>query len=325
MLCDGAEAVTMIKRILVPMDFSAGARVALARAAELAQRTDGEVFVLHVSEELEFRADERSEKPVSARQYEDAVDAIGALADLQDQLQRRGVRARSLRVVGLPKPEILKTIGFEKIDLVLMGTRGRRGLARLVLGNVAEGVVRSSPVPVLVCRSGELSEPQEPRFFRSLKPGELGPIRTVLVPTDCELDSEAAIRSAFELAEPLGATVHLLHVYPPVGPIGAADLGSSSDEELSRAARARLQSVVAPFEHTRGLGKCLAILGAPASTIVETAQELQADLLVMGTHVRTGMKRAFLGSVAETVVREADCPVLVAKSASREAHSVGWS
>jgi nucleotide-binding universal stress UspA family protein len=238
---------------------------------------------------------------------------ISALAGIQDQLQTRGVRARTMRVVGVPHEEILNSVTLEKIDLVVMGTRGRRGLTRLVLGSVAAKVVRVSQAPVLVCRAVEQAR-ETGAVVGSLSPAdELEPIRTILVPTDLEASSEGAVCSAFELARQLGATVHLFHAYPAVVTLGEGGVGAIQHEALNRRARERLHAIAKPYEGSFNLGECLAVLGEPSLAIIETAAELKADMIIMGTHGRSGIKRAFLGSVVEKIIREADCAVMVVK------------
>jgi universal stress protein A len=143
-------------------------------------------------------------------------------------------------------------------------------------------------------------------------------MQSILVPTDFEPSGEAAVRAAFALAEQTGAKVHLLHAYPPVVTPGVGGLGSIDFDALHRHARERLAAAAKPFADAPSLGKCLAVMGDPLITIMETAAQLGVGLIVVGTHGRTGIKQALLGSVAGEIVREAPCPVLVAKSSSSQ-------
>jgi universal stress protein A len=143
----------------------------------------------------------------------------------------------------------------------------------------------------------------------------LARFQTFLVPHDFSDDAEAALDAAVELARRLGAELHLLHAYQqPVdvlSPYGVA-VPANIGPELRAAALARLREIAEPIS---GL-KCQAhaVEGPAASVIAEQAQALGADLVVMGTHGRTGLRHLLLGSVAERTLRAAHCPVLTVKA-----------
>ena len=303
----------MIKRILVPTDFSACSRVALARAEEIARANGAEIFVLHVCGEFRYNA--RDDRGVVSGEgmAEEETTVISALAAISEQLRGRGIRARATHIVGTPHEKIGDSVAFERIDLVVMGTHGRQGLARLVLGSVAERVLRAADVPVLVCHANGHAAEKVVVGPACLAPGALPPITTILVPTDFEESSQGAVRAAFQLAEQLGAKVRLLHAYAPIVVAAANGVGSIPFEALHERAHERLREIEKRFEGSSALGKSIAVMGDPAMMIIETAAETGVDLIVVGTHGRTGLKRALLGSVAEKIVREADCAVLVAK------------
>lgn len=139
---------------------------------------------------------------------------------------------------------------------------------------------------------------------------------SILVPVDFSPHSDRAAEVALDIAETLGAEVHLLHVYGI--PIGVAGLGifdaarsASVLTDLRDGAAGALEGAVARLED-RGV-KVTGFVreGVPAHTIVETAGELGADLIVMGTRGLLGLKHVLLGSVAERTLRRASCPVLV--------------
>ena len=167
------------------------------------------------------------------------------------------------------------------------------------------------------------------------------PVTHVLVPTDFSDTAARALEYAFEEARLHGAKVTLLHVVPPgkatdvyyVGTVaghpGALDPGASARvgapwpapptrvvrDDVGDAALTRLHDLI-PHAFRDRWGAEVAV-GSPAETIVRVARELAADLIVMGTHGRTGLRHALLGSVAEKVVRLAPCPVLTVRETSR--------
>lgn len=142
--------------------------------------------------------------------------------------------------------------------------------------------------------------------------------KRILVPTDFSPGSRAALDHAAGLAERYGATVVALHVWQPPALMRADDSITISGEPYQtlsemagKRASAEMDSFLAPLiEHEGVWFRRQVALGDPADTILEVAADGRFDLIVMGTHGRTGLKRMILGSVAEKVTRRANCPVL---------------
>jgi nucleotide-binding universal stress UspA family protein len=146
-------------------------------------------------------------------------------------------------------------------------------------------------------------------------------IKRILVPVDFSPGSDEALRYAVELARPLRASVHLLHVVEDRLAAGmwSADAYTTDVPGLQvnivEDAEAHLERIIPTIAGAKyGLEHDVRT-GAPAATIVAFAQEVVADLIVMGTHGRTGLSHALMGSVAEQVVRTAPCPVLTLRAA----------
>lgn len=138
-------------------------------------------------------------------------------------------------------------------------------------------------------------------------------IKSILVPTDFQTPSIHAVQYAFDLAANVGAVVHLLHVYPPaVVPTGSGS-GYIPYDSLHRDAKAGLEELAAPYQGSPVLGERIAVMGNPKLEILQTADERGVDLIVLGSHGRRRLQRVFLGSVAEAVMRESRCPVLIAR------------
>jgi universal stress protein A len=143
-------------------------------------------------------------------------------------------------------------------------------------------------------------------------------VQHVLVPIDFSATADRALAYAIALAQQLQARLTLLHVLhlPPLA-MGDMDTGMpvSALDALETEAQQLLQASLERVQHTGLQGDSLLVQGAPTQTIVETAGEQGVDLIIMGTHGRTGLAHVFLGSVAEHVVRQGPCPVLVVRRA----------
>jgi nucleotide-binding universal stress UspA family protein len=138
-------------------------------------------------------------------------------------------------------------------------------------------------------------------------------IRPILHPTDFSEASDDAFQVACALARARGAGLHVLHVLHVAGHLvvsrveGSPDAEHDQEEPTTKLHEIRPEDAGIPVEHQLLLG------GDPATEILRIAQAIQADLIVMGTHGRTGLRRLLLGSVAEQVVRRASCPVVTVK------------
>ena len=149
-------------------------------------------------------------------------------------------------------------------------------------------------------------------------------IARIMVPTDFSATADAALDYARDLARQFGASIDLVHVvddpFLAVAFVGAGTMVMPAElrEMLENQAREQLDARHAA--HAASLpGSSIAILlGPPANRLVERAKEDKADLIVMGTHGRTGLGHLFLGSVAERVVRTAACPVLTIRQSTEE-------
>ncbi|MDB4986031.1 MAG: hypothetical protein JWN04_1209, partial [Myxococcaceae bacterium] len=288
----------MIRRILVPTDFSDASTAALVRAEELARLTRAELLLLHVRDEFPFVANDGSGfVPAELNQLHAAAEA--QVRQLAADVVARGLAARGMMVLGAAPQQILALAKQEQVDLIVVGTNGRRGLRHLVLGSVAERVARTSPVPVMVVSISDSAERASECRKTLLPPHRQGPSQTILVATDFEAASLAAVPYAFELAQAISARVHLLHVYAPVVLPGADGWGDVPFESLHHRAIVRVRELANPYLRSEHLGKCIATMGEPSLVIRETSIELAADAIVVGTHGRSGVKRFFLGSVAE--------------------------
>jgi len=290
-------------RILLPTDFSTTARRALSFAAHLADRHGATLHILHVR----TPADERAQPPgVESPQTEDelAECARRAAEGLGDPTATEGHHDVSMvrdRVVADSVPEaVVEYAEAHDMDLVVMGTARRSGLQTLFPQSTASAVVRHAPCPVFTV----LDEPE-------IVPG---PVERIFVGYDFSEPARQAVRYGEALADLYGADLSLVHVVrelmvPMEYEVEMPDM----DVEDVRARAETALKDVSEREH-----RVFVSSGHPARRLVELAEDHHADLLVIATHGRTGLRRVLLGSVAEQVIRQAPCPVFTVKAFETE-------
>lgn len=201
-------------------------------------------------------------------------------------------------------PALLRYARKNDIDLIVMGTHGRRGIRRWLLGSVAEEMVQLAECSILTVRA-----PEDPVHKN---------IQRILVPVDFSKYAREALVYAKFISGATDAPVTLFHVvqdqfhpafYTPVVQ-SIYDLNPRIEEEMIEKLKvfaAETAGPDVPFNVDVHYGH-------PAETIVREAEDIHSDLIVMATHGLTGLEHFFMGSVAEKVVRLAQCPVFTVKS-----------
>lgn len=299
-----------IDNILVARDYSSVSDRALASALDLAARTGAALHVLH-AEVLHALEDEKQDSAAP-------TDGVDRLRDaLQDARTVSPGALESVPVVGetrrdvAPAPAILQYASEEDVDLIALGTHGRRGPSRILLGSVAEEVVRRADQPVLTVRREDEEEP-------SPRPDS---IKRILVPIDFSEYSQEALAHAKEWAALYGAQVDVLHVIEetlhPAFYVGGVRSIYEAQPNIEEKALAEMGTLV---DETAGPDVETNLHVGPGdagSAISDFADEQGSDLVTMSTHGRTGMNRFFLGSVAEKIVRHVRCPVFTVKAFGR--------
>lgn len=338
----------MFRRILVPLDGSAQAERAVVIAVRLAQACDGTVVLVQVIRPLveyeTMRPPHGTWLPAADNAARDAASSY--LATLRQRASMRDVATESQVLVGPIAPLVVQAAEEQRADLVVMVTHARRGLSRWVLGSVADAVVHNAHVPVLVLRD---SADASAASLSSRLGADHHPI-SALVALDGSPLAEAALAPAVHLvaamsqerSQPLGGSVHLLRVVePPPNRAAAAVLMSPferADRRRAIAGKLREAREYLDATATRLRERSADALGISvtwsigrghdvAAIIQRVAQPERrnananatqgADVIVMGTHGRGGVKRLLMGSVAERVLREATVPVLIVRPGSR--------
>jgi nucleotide-binding universal stress UspA family protein len=289
------------RKLLCPVDFSPGSRHALQVAARMAREADAELVLVHAwyLPAQAFGAD----TPIPADLFQEVVDdeQRGLAAATSDATGLGAPRVTSRLLHGVPWDQIVEATREDPaIDLIVMGTHGRSGFAGVLLGSVAEQVIRHAPCSVLAARA----------------PGGVQPFRKVLCPIDFSDDSRRALERAAELAAPGGAGITLLHVVEPAITFSNLPMAENNLQSVDRRATHELARWASELETKVSVPVRTEIrIGRPGvQTLTVLDRDPTFDLVVMGSHGRTGIRRVLLGSVAEKVLRHAACPVLVVRS-----------
>jgi len=284
-----------IDRILYPTDLSEGAQRAFAYAASLAHWHGAELHMLNVAGRHLYNFEELREGfPIDAATLNTWAEEAGIGQFAADDLDIVQVQEEG----AVPGQNIRSYAQDNAIDLIVMGTHGRRGVDRMLLGSVAEEVVRQAPCPVCTVRNAIETAPSEA-------------VRRIMVPIDFSDGSTRALRHARELALTYGAEIVALHAIEEVVlPMAYGMAPKQVDAEAVRPnverALADLLSEHVGVEHARAEIR----VGYPPQEILDAIDEEEIDWVVMGTHGRQGLNRLLMGSVAERIVRHAPCPVL---------------
>jgi nucleotide-binding universal stress UspA family protein len=296
----------MFRTLLVPLDGSELAERALPYATALASAGGGKLALVRVAlapppATLDGATwvQEQSEAVAEAEQY---------LADVATRLRTR-VPVETSVPYGRAPSCIVDSITEMGADAVVMATHGRTGLKHLLVGSVAEAVIADSGVPVFVtyARPGEMPQaPFDPAHAR------------VIVPLDGSDFADAALPTAVELVGSSGELV-LVSVVESSEEVVRDEFGrireylDQQEEALTGEARDYLHTIAGQLvEKHSGLHVSVEVrVGAPADGVIAAAADRVADLVVMASHGRTGIRRAVFGSVTGAVLHDGFTPVLV--------------
>lgn len=292
-----------IDRILHPTDFSDSAGDAFAYALDLALRTGAELHVLHVVHgREEYTAETHLDAPADEHLLIRLREMVNALLGVMGHEERATLALVYELAEGRhAAPAIVEHADRHDVDLIVMGTHGRRGLRHLVLGSVAEEVLRRASCPALVVHHREAATTAQ--------------VARIVVPIDFSEHSGAALAQAKDLASLYGAALTLLfvaeeHVVPFFSDTGIPtftvmridpDIVAKAGEAL-RQLDAQTGGPAVPTTYEVRTGK-------PPNEVIDYAREHEVDLIVMATRGLTSVERSLMGNVTERVVRRAPCPV----------------
>ncbi len=296
-----------IRRILCPIDFSDTSPHALEHAVAIAKWYESRITALHVIHPAFLL-----EPPILLAEF--PKNEAPTEADRQSLREQLSAWLESANAAGLktemlfdesgnPASHILECARSLQADLIVMGTHGRGGFERLMLGSVSEKVLRKAACPVLTVPPPALTAAKLP-YTR------------LLCAVDFSESSLAALRFAFSIAEESDAHLTILHVFdwPPdeellVERFDTPEFRRVAEEQ----ARGRLEALVTDDVRTWCTPATKVSYGKPYREILESAEREGADLIVIGVRGRNPLDLMLFGSTTNQVVRRAPCPVLTLK------------
>ncbi len=298
----------MYEKILVPLDGSELAEVALPYAEELAGKLGSEVTLLHVCESSEEQYHHMHQLYL---QKMVGVTKRGAKKYLAKP-DAKTITVKSAVLPGHPAEQIVDFAEKQRIDLIVIATHGWSGIRRWVLGSVADKVVRATKQPVALIRA---KGAHHHTFAEAT-------LNKTLLPLDGSKESEAVIPYAEELASGLEGEVVLLHVVPPPSPVYAVVPGETAQIPYTQAqvellkvdAGSYLEKVTNSLKDKHIKVRSEVRVGNTAHEIIKLADEVHADLVAMSTHGWSGISRWALGSTADKVLNGGNTPLLLVRS-----------
>lgn len=287
----------MYTSIVVGYDESLYSKAALAEASHRIKKNGGILTLVHA---VYFDNEEFAIMPsqLEKRMEIGAHFCRTAKADLQAAYGLNG-NVESLVCEGEPPEIIVDTALGRKADLIALGTYGRKGLRRLLMGSVTSQVIMNAPCDVLIVKKPCVACK--------------GSYSSILVPYDGSASSEKALKRAGELAQIDHAEISVLYVIPRYEEMMDFFKTDTIKKSLYQEAEKIVESAKITASAMGIQIKAVVQEGHAGEKIVEIADTMKHDLIVTGTHGWRGMNKAIMGSTAERVIAHATCPILIVK------------
>lgn len=290
--------------ILLAVDGSEGAREAARTVAAMPFPKDTRVTLMTVLTRYVPTSSHLPAALLKGLRADENSRAESALSEIRTLLSDRSLQVETRVVEGHPVERITETARDISADLIMLGALGLTGWMRMLLGSTSLAVVKHSPCPVWVVK-------------RPFKHGTTD----VLIATDGSAGSKNAIRFATRLPFPKETVAHLMHAVPAV----TEQLhltGSEVDPpvltplyEAGQHLKIRGEHIIKedaePLKKVFAEVRAFTVEGEARRQILDTAKEVEADLIILGSHGLSGIRQFFLGSIANRVLKHAEASVLI--------------
>jgi nucleotide-binding universal stress UspA family protein len=275
-----------LSKVLLTTDCSPFSSGAEREAINLAKRFNSELYILSV---IETNPEFTALAPGILEKIEEKTRNL--LNEIRQRAEKEGIRSEIvIRESDMPHKLIIDEAQKRRCEIIIMGRRGRTGITRLLMGSVTARTVGHSPVNVFIVPRAAKIE-----------------FKNIVIATDASRFSEAAQKEAIQLAHDTGANLYAIAVTRPDATLER--IKESEDALMRINSDSQKEGIKVETELVKNRPHeriCEAIL--------EYAKRHHADLIVLGSHGRTGLTRLLMGSVAERVIGHAECAVLVVKT-----------
>jgi nucleotide-binding universal stress UspA family protein len=290
MKTQSAPLAVRFENVLYATDFHGHSRAALPYALSIAYRYGSKVYVVHVIALSPFSSPGPTSalRAIEAQAIREAKEAAMELSPILGQIPNEVL----IRKGDIWK-EISDIVAEKQINLIVMGTHGREGVSKMIMGSVAERIFREAPCPVLTVG---------PRIHG--EPDRFADLHSILVPTDFSAESVAAVSYATSLVQMNQARLYLLYVAP-------------ADEVPERSLKEALRNLIPSEIEFSFAPKVFVEVGDPSQKILDLAEELAVDLIVLGVKppaIFHGTSTHQAMATACKVVSGASCPVITVRT-----------
>jgi nucleotide-binding universal stress UspA family protein len=293
-----------IKLILCPIDFSEFSIRAYRYALSLAEHYRAKVVAQHIVELWRYPY---AEYVASQGDYQEFCRAVceGGKKKLQGFVKNHTDTEIQPELVvheGVAADLILSFAETHKTELIVMGTHGRRGFDRLVLGSVTDRVMRRTPCPVLT-----ICQPRQDFIAAGKEQHHAHHLNRILFCTDFSENSAPALHYAISSTQEYNAELTLLHVIEEVP-------SPAEEDEAIATARQQLDKLIPSEDRNKLKIRAEVRIGKPYQQIIQLALEAQMDMVAMGVSGRGALDRAVFGSTTYRVIQLGPCPVLAVRA-----------
>jgi nucleotide-binding universal stress UspA family protein len=270
--------IAKLERILLATDGSEFSEGAVREAIGFAKSCSSTLYAMSV---IETNPEFEAYAPGAVEKME--KETLELLDQIKKRAQDKGITCEGVTRRGEDAHKyIIEEAARLNADMIVVGRRGRRGMQKLMMGSVTALVIDKAPCNVfIVPRMAKLS------------------CEKILIATDGSEYSKKAITEGLSIAKRCGSEVKAISVAHKEGDLGEAEENVKAVVDMGKNEGISVESLV--------------VTGTPYESIVSVAREKNVDLIVVGTHGRTGLKRLIMGSVAERVIATADCTIMVIK------------
>jgi len=302
-----------LNEILVAIDFSDSSSIAFRHACLFAREFSANVTVFH---SCGTYGQEISDYAIEYLQTLHSPD-LPTLRKLAEKEMEKFLKENSaeginikteIQEIGPVAQHILEAQEKLGADLLVIGTHGKKGMARWVLGNVAEKLLFNAVCPVLVVRDDPVSpnEKMEDHYKR------------LLIATDFSEHSEFAFSQGLQLAKNLNAQIDLAHVvdphiFLPLRTIAVQSVLEEYQKEIRKEAKIKLKKYVEEHSDSKDFFESHVLNGNPAKEIIDACERFKSNLVIVGSHGHSRLSNLFLGSTAQRIAQKAPCPLLLIK------------